>query len=101
MNYCRTYEGNPDQRMEMKLANTGGPIIKFDGEYVYFLMQDGTTPVWCAVMYAYLIARDEKAGVIHRSHREAFHQYRDDVEKLASLQYDLGFGRPLITTVHS
>lgn len=87
--------------MDKKLTVPGGPIFKFDGACVHFLMLDGTTPIWCAVMYDYLISRDEKAGEIHRGHRLSFYRYREDIETLASAQYVLGYARPLITTAHS
>ena len=82
----------------MPLAKGRFSDFRFDGDYIYFKMEDGDAIVPCVVTVEFLHAIAKKHGYTDQGARAIFVLFRREVEELCSSKYDQGNLRPLIVT---
>jgi hypothetical protein len=89
---CYTYFGD---RLPKKIERPHVPLTRlndsaFDAqlEGVYFGMWNGSTPVRCLVLREALTDKAQGSG--RTESLDVFHEYRSEIENLASAKYDAG-----------
>jgi len=82
----RSFQENESPQMPLTRLNDSAFDAQLEG--VYFGMWNGSTPVRCFVSHEALTDKAQGSG--QAESLDVFHEYRSEIEDLASAKYDVG-----------
>ena len=82
----RSFQENESPQMPLTRLNDSAFDAQLEG--VYFGMWNGSTPVRCFVSHEALTDKAQGSG--QAESLDVFHEYRREIEDLASAKYDVG-----------